>query len=309
MIDKKPHSADYFGDTRDFWWNSDFLELMAARWNLGTVRSALDVGCGIGHWGRCLAPLLRTGCTLVGIDREARWVEEATKRSQGIANVIASFLQAEAERLPFPDNSFDMVTCQTVLIHVKDPLSVIREMLRVLVPGGLIVLAEPNNLATHFNSIELRRPISDLIGILEFRMICEHGKTDLGEGNNSAGQFVAGWLSELHVSGIESYLSDKTIMLIPPYKSAHESAFIRETEEMSERQFWMWSREDTLRFFMAGGGRREAFEHHWSEALSREEEFLRDIQCRNLRATFSPNCLLVSGRKKEAEQAMDSNPH
>jgi hypothetical protein len=40
---KKPHSADYFGDTRDFWWNHDFLKLMSARWNLADVRRALDV--------------------------------------------------------------------------------------------------------------------------------------------------------------------------------------------------------------------------------------------------------------------------
>ena len=45
-MSKKPHSADYFGDTRDFWWNRDFLALMSARWNLGAVKRILDVGCG-----------------------------------------------------------------------------------------------------------------------------------------------------------------------------------------------------------------------------------------------------------------------
>jgi 2-polyprenyl-3-methyl-5-hydroxy-6-metoxy-1,4-benzoquinol methylase len=54
-VSEKPHSADYFGATRDFWWNHDFLELMSARWRLAAVRSVLDVGCGVGHWGRCLA--------------------------------------------------------------------------------------------------------------------------------------------------------------------------------------------------------------------------------------------------------------
>ena len=77
---EKGHSADYFGDTRDFWWNRDFLELMSKRWALGEARSVLNVGCGIGHWGRCLAPFLNPTATLIGVDREPRWIDEAAKR-------------------------------------------------------------------------------------------------------------------------------------------------------------------------------------------------------------------------------------
>lgn len=52
------HSAEHFGDTRDYWWNRDFLQLMAKRWKLGTVRNVLDVGCGVGHWGMLLASVM-----------------------------------------------------------------------------------------------------------------------------------------------------------------------------------------------------------------------------------------------------------
>src|SRR5207253_78300 len=78
----KPHSAEYFGDSRDFWWNADFLALMAARWNVTHVRTMLDVGCGIGHWGRTLAPVLPSDVRVTGIDREAAWVEKATQRAR-----------------------------------------------------------------------------------------------------------------------------------------------------------------------------------------------------------------------------------
>src|SRR6185312_7510573 len=115
----KPHSADCFGDARDFWWNRDFLELMGRRWGLSAVKSVLDVGCGVGHWGRCLAPLLSADCTLTGIDREPQWVDEARKRSAVLGKRAVSFVQGDAERLPFADESFDMVTCQTVMIHLK----------------------------------------------------------------------------------------------------------------------------------------------------------------------------------------------
>jgi hypothetical protein len=52
------HSAEYFGAERDLWWNRDFLELLSRRFRLGTARSLLDVGSGLGHWGALLAPLL-----------------------------------------------------------------------------------------------------------------------------------------------------------------------------------------------------------------------------------------------------------
>jgi len=55
MNDTKLHSEDYFGEQRDFWWNADFLELMARRLNFSSIHSVLDVGCGQGHWGQLLA--------------------------------------------------------------------------------------------------------------------------------------------------------------------------------------------------------------------------------------------------------------
>lgn len=143
------HSAEYFGDTRDHWWNSDFLKLVAARWRLSTVRDVLDVGCGVGHWGLVLASVLPDAARVTGVDREAAWIEHATLRAaaRGLADRFF-YLQGEAEHLPFPDDSFDVTTCQTVLIHVPNPDAVIAEMRRVTRPGGLVAVAEPNNLTS-----------------------------------------------------------------------------------------------------------------------------------------------------------------
>src|SRR6516225_8245609 len=54
------HSAEYFGDTRDYWWNLDFLELIGKRLSFDRVQDVLDVGSGVGHWGQLLANVLRT---------------------------------------------------------------------------------------------------------------------------------------------------------------------------------------------------------------------------------------------------------
>jgi ubiquinone/menaquinone biosynthesis C-methylase UbiE len=56
---------------------------------------------------------------------------------------------ADLARLPFPDASFDAVTCEQVLEHVQDPPMVVRELLRVTRPGGLVHLASPFLLPYH----------------------------------------------------------------------------------------------------------------------------------------------------------------
>src|SRR5439155_1701388 len=76
-----PHSAAFFGAVRDFWWNLDQIEVFARRVGLEDARSVLDVGSGVGHWGRLLSHVLPPDATVVGIDTEPRWVEQAAARA------------------------------------------------------------------------------------------------------------------------------------------------------------------------------------------------------------------------------------
>ena len=187
------HSAEYFGDTRDYWWNPDFLALIAERLMFDRVREALDVGCGVGHWTYLIAGLLRSDARLCGVDRDPAWVENASARiaARGLAERI-DFKAASAESLPFPDDSFDLVTCQTLLIHVSDPAAVIAEMCRVARPGGLVLACEPNNVsrALLFNSMSAQDPVEAVLALVRFQLLCERGKAALGEGNNSIGDLV-----------------------------------------------------------------------------------------------------------------------
>lgn len=81
FMSNPPHSAEWFGDQRDFWWNRDFLDLMAARWRLREAASLADIGCGLGHWSRLLYPYLAQSARLAGVDREPRWVAEGRENS------------------------------------------------------------------------------------------------------------------------------------------------------------------------------------------------------------------------------------
>ena len=91
----------------------------------------LDVGCGTGDFCR---ELTRHGIDAVGVDRAAGML--------AAARVEAPLVRADAERLPFPDASFDGVVTGFTLRNVVDLDAMLRDCARLLVPGGRFVALE-----------------------------------------------------------------------------------------------------------------------------------------------------------------------
>jgi len=265
---EKLHSAEFFGPERDYWWNVDQLELIASR--LGAVRSVMDVGCGIGHWGRLLDSVLSSEATVIGVDREGEWVSQARAiaEKRGLAGRLR-YEQGVAEELEFPDDSFDLVTCQTLLIHVHSPSAVIGEMLRVTKPGGVILAAEPNNRAHLLiaTAIDAEAPIEDVLDLVRFALRCERGQLALGEGHSSVGDLVPGYLAEQGAVEITTFLCDKPRMLVAPYASEEQQVLRSYALQEAEQNRWVWARDDALRYFVAGGGRVEEFDAAWDRRL------------------------------------------
>jgi ubiquinone/menaquinone biosynthesis C-methylase UbiE len=99
----------------------------------------LDCGCGPGSITLGLATLVAPGET-VGIDIDPASVELARQQvaEQKMANVC--FEVADLYELPFPDASFDVVFSHAVLLHLREPVRALKQMKRVLKPGGLIAI-------------------------------------------------------------------------------------------------------------------------------------------------------------------------
>ena len=294
------HSAEYFGDSRDYWWNRDFLELLALRWRFDAVSDVLDVGCGVGHWGQLLASVLPTSARVTGIDREPGWVEQASARalSRGLGERF-SYRQGAAERVPFPDDSFDLTTCQTVLIHLRDPAAALGEMLRVTRPGGLVVVAEPNNLVESLllGSLANQASIDEIVEIVRLQLTCERGKVALGEGDNSLGDHVVGLMAAQGFVEVEVYVNDKAVALFPPYSTNEQRALIEDERDRAARGFWNWSEAETRRFFLAGGGSEGAFAAQFARGLAARQKVVDAVDAGTYHSVNGGGFFLSAGRK------------
>ncbi|HTU85818.1 MAG TPA: class I SAM-dependent methyltransferase [Solirubrobacteraceae bacterium] len=96
----------------------------------------LDVATGT---GLVASGLVRRGATVVALDQSEHMLARARKRA---GDAAMTFVQGEAERLPFPDRSFDALTFTYLLRYVDDPAATMRELARVVKPGGRIGMVE-----------------------------------------------------------------------------------------------------------------------------------------------------------------------
>ena len=98
--------------------------------------AVLEIGCGLGTDG---AQFAKAGARYTGIDLTDAAVELAKRRFE-LFDLPGTFRVADAERLDFPDNSFDLVYSHGVLHHTPDTAAAVREVHRVLRPGGKAVV-------------------------------------------------------------------------------------------------------------------------------------------------------------------------
>lgn len=295
----KGHSEEYFGDFRDYWYNQDFLELMAKRWNLSDVRTLLDVGCGQCHWTRIVSQFLPKGAEVTAVDSDPKWAKESEKLQEFFAEREISFRveQADVLDLPFADHSFDAVTCQTVLIHIKNPLEALREMKRVLKPGGILFCAEPNNL-THSalkDSIIADFEVDELIEWFTFGLIKEKGKINLGLGDNSVGDLLPKFFSQIGLKDIKAHLSDKANVIIPPYETEEIKAMLK---FRLENDFEEFMKAETKRQFETFGDKYDEIRNSVEKKIESYKAELKDaIEKQNYYDVSTAVMYLVSGRK------------
>ncbi|MFQ5509856.1 MAG: class I SAM-dependent methyltransferase [Leptospirillia bacterium] len=112
------------------------LEILE-NWAIAPGEELLDVACGT---GQIAIPAARNGVEVTGVDIAANMIEHAQGRAR-IEGLEAEFLEADAEDLPFPDASFDVVTSLIGAMFAPRPELVASEFARVCRPGGRVRMA------------------------------------------------------------------------------------------------------------------------------------------------------------------------
>ena len=105
---------------------------LVSRIEVGPRDRVLDVATGTG--AVALELRRQKGCTVVGVDQSAEMLAEAARRAGGEIELV----EASAQSLPFDDGEFDGLTFTYLLRYVDDPPAVLRELARVVRPGGTI---------------------------------------------------------------------------------------------------------------------------------------------------------------------------
>ena len=181
----------------------------------------LEVGCGSGALCRLMAPALAPGGEIVGLDVAPDMIAAARHYAAAdpslpsvpfqekgpLENVRLRFEVGPAEALPYPDGAFDAAFAARLLLHVADPLAVVREMARVVRPGGRVALMDWDwgTLAVDHTDRALTRRLMD--------WRCDNHGGDNWSGRKLLAVALAAGLTHVAVTPVATLARDETAAL------------------------------------------------------------------------------------------------
>lgn len=139
MTDNPQTFADYFAQVQATPGWDRVLQSFYRFAGLAPNSRVLDVGCGPGSLARHIA---RDGHTVVGIDSEPLMIDRAQYLATEVSRV--TFELGDVRNLKFDDDSFDAALATNVIFLLRDPLIGLKEMARVVRPGGVVAMLNPS---------------------------------------------------------------------------------------------------------------------------------------------------------------------
>jgi ubiquinone/menaquinone biosynthesis C-methylase UbiE/DNA-binding transcriptional ArsR family regulator len=143
LNDRRMDTQTFFGQAAGEW-DEVRNELFGQAFTVQSLLNMLppgwtvaDLGCGTGNAAECLAPVVKR---VLAVDQSEPMLAAAKKRLSGSSNV--EFLRGELQALPIETGSVDAAVSVLVLHHLPDPQPAIREMARILRPGGVALVVD-----------------------------------------------------------------------------------------------------------------------------------------------------------------------
>ncbi len=136
FADAAPGTRRFYELVEDHRYGKEWHIPQAAEFARAEGLKVLEIGCGLGTDG---AQFAKAGADYTGVDLTDAAIELAKKRFD-LFNLSGKFQTADAEKLDFADDSFDLVYSHGVLHHTPDTESAVKEIYRVLRPGGRAVV-------------------------------------------------------------------------------------------------------------------------------------------------------------------------
>jgi demethylmenaquinone methyltransferase/2-methoxy-6-polyprenyl-1,4-benzoquinol methylase len=131
-----PRHYDALSAALSFWQDPRWRRALVSAVDPRDGQRVLDVATGTGMVAAEL--LSRADCSVVGIDQSTEMLAGARARFDAADGARVELVEGQAEALPFADASFDALTFTYLLRYVDDPAATVRELARVLRPGGRI---------------------------------------------------------------------------------------------------------------------------------------------------------------------------
>lgn len=218
-----PHSAEQFVASRDLWWHEDYLDLLARRLRLADCRRVLELGAGVGHWTTHILNRVAPDAAYVATDREPAWVNALGQKFAGRPGF--STTQADAADLARVGGPFDLITCQTLMLHLDNPGGVLAACLRLMAPGGLLLLAEPNNF---LNRLPIGT-VADTLTPQEYGRLAalwwayERGRARLSLGRETIAEHLPRLITAAGFQQLQVFANDRLVPEFPPYDSGDQA--------------------------------------------------------------------------------------
>lgn len=177
-------------------------------------QSLLDVGCGLGDVAIALGGELMPDGRVIGVDASRQMLNEAAHRA-AVAGVRATFDVQDATKLPFPDDTFDMVRSERTLQWIDDAQRAAQEMVRVARSGGRVCIIDTDwrTFVTDVGDDDLWERFTGALDRLR-------------SGRPDAGGRIANWLRDAGLADVEVTAQCHIWTEWDPDRSAQPTGFV-----------------------------------------------------------------------------------